>query len=332
MLLFLECKIRADMRLQQSKLRIQEGGIGMARILNFGSLNIDDVYHLDHFVRPGETITSWDNLCMVGGKGLNQSIALARAGTPVYHAGKIGQDGKKLSQILEENGVDIGYLDTNGSVTGHAIIQVEKSGNNCIILYAGANREIIKEDIKAVLDDFSEGDFLLLQNEVSNLPYLIEYAADRGITIFLNPSPMDDTILQCDLSKVAWLILNEVEGEELTGSRDAEEILQKLLVKYPKQKLVLTLGAKGAIYRDNKACIRQKSYPVNAVDTTAAGDAFTGYLISGIFTGEKLETALDLAARAAAITVTKAGASNSIPWMSQVMSYNFSNPLQENYT
>ena len=163
MLLFLECKIRADMRLQQSKLRIQEGGIGMARILNFGSLNIDDVYHLDHFVRPGETVTSWDNLCMVGGKGLNQSIALARAGTAVYHAGKIGQDGKALSRMLEENQVDIRYLDMSGSVSGHAIIQVDKSGNNCIILYPGANRDITKEDIKAVLDDFSEGDFLLLQ-------------------------------------------------------------------------------------------------------------------------------------------------------------------------
>ena len=143
---------------------------------------------------------------------------------------------------------------------------------------------------------------------------------------------MDDTILQCDLSKVAWLILNEVEGEELTGSKDAEEILQKLLDKYPNQKLVLTLGGEGAIYRDNKACIRQKSFPVYAADTTAAGDTFTGYLISGILAGDRIETALDIAARAAAITVTKAGASNSIPWMSQVMSYNFSNPLLENYT
>lgn len=162
------------------------------KILNFGSLNIDYTYSVDHIVHPGETITSGSLEVFPGGKGLNQSIALARAGADVYHAGLIGEDGIFLRDLCRESGVKTGYIRETETRTGNAIIQVSEKGENCIILYPGANREQTEEYIDEVLKGFGEGDVLLLQNEINLLDYLISKGAEKGMKIVLNPSPFDE--------------------------------------------------------------------------------------------------------------------------------------------
>lgn len=150
------------------------------KILNFGSLNIDYVYSVDHFVQKGETISSSQMNIFSGGKGLNQSVALGRAGAKVFHAGRIGKDGEFLVEQLKEAGVntDLVVVDEDCS-TGHAIIQNDAEGDNCILLYGGANQRITKEQIDAALEQFDAGDYLVLQNEISNLPYLMEKAQKK---------------------------------------------------------------------------------------------------------------------------------------------------------
>ena len=146
------------------------------KILCFGSCNIDYTYFLDHIVIPGETTDSASLQVSCGGKGLNQSIAAGRAGSTVYHAGKIGNDGDILRRILSDSGVNTFYLETIEEKSGHAIIQVSRAGQNSIILYSGANHKIDKDYIDRVLNDFSNGDILILQNEINNVEYIVEKA------------------------------------------------------------------------------------------------------------------------------------------------------------
>lgn len=287
------------------------------RVLNFGSLNMDHVYQVKHFVMPGETISS-DNLQhFCGGKGLNQSIALARAGACVYHAGAIGQDGMLLKEQLEKDGAATDYLQIRKELgTGHAIIQVDENGQNCIILYGGANQSITREQVKETLGGFAEGDILLLQNEINELAYIMELAGEKGLHIFLNPSPCDEKVRNLPLELVDTFLLNEVEGEQITGEKEA--VLDALREKFPKAHIVLTLGSKGAIYADQKKRIVREAEKVKAVDTTAAGDTFTGYYIASVSEGKSIEEALDLATRAAAIAVTRHGAVPSIPYLEEL--------------
>lgn len=288
------------------------------RILNFGSLNIDNVYRVDHFVRPGETISSEKLNTFCGGKGLNQSIALARAGARVYHAGKIGKDGEMLLRCLKENGVDTSYIQIANCLSGHAIIQVDKSGQNCIILYGGANEDINESDVDAVLSGFKKGDILLLQNEISCIGEIIEKAHSKGMKIALNPSPIDHRIKGYPLQYITWFILNEIEGNELTGATDPEIITDELLKKYPGASVVLTLGKKGVLYKDNIRSVSHGTYNVRVVDTTAAGDTFTGYFLACMAEGLTVEVALEKASIASSIAVSCAGASDSIPGRQEV--------------
>ncbi len=288
------------------------------KILNFGSLNIDYTYSLEHIVQPGETITSRSLEVFPGGKGLNQSIALARAGANVYHAGLIGSDGEFLRDICRESGVKTEYIRETEKRTGNAIIQVSEEGQNCIILYPGANREQTEAYIDEVLKEFSAGDILLLQNEINLLHYLIGEGAKKGMKIALNPSPFDEKITTCDLSKVGLFLINEVEGEQITGEKDPEQILQKMELLYPGAETVLTLGDKGAVYANGTERIRQEPVRVKSVDTTAAGDTFTGYYLAAVMEGKPRAQAMKEAACAAALAVSKKGASSSVPWRRDV--------------
>ena len=288
------------------------------KILNFGSLNIDYTYSLEHIVQPGETITSRSLEVFPGGKGLNQSIALVRAGANVYHAGLIGSDGEFLRDICRESGVKTEYIRETETRTGNAIIQVSEEGQNCIILYPGANREQTEAYIDEVLKGFSAGDILLLQNEINLLHYLIGEGAKKGMKIALNPSPFDEKITTCDLSKVGLFLINEVEGEQITGEKDPEQILQKMEMLYPGAETVLTLGDKGAVYGNGTERIRQEPVRVKAVDTTAAGDTFTGYYLAAVMEGKTKAQAMKEAACAAALAVSKKGASSSVPWRRDV--------------
>lgn len=291
------------------------------KVLCFGSLNIDYTYRVDHFVRPGETLSARSLQVFPGGKGLNQSLALAKAGAKVSHAGAVGEDGRFLLELLENAGVDISQTEILPDTrTGNAIIQNDAAGDNCILLFGGANRAITPEQVDRTLASCEPGDYLLLQNEISSLGYLVEQAAKKGLRIVLNPSPMNGEILALPLDQIDLFLLNEVEAAQLTGlpSEEAEALGDALRERFPKAGIVLTLGSRGSVYLDGEKRIVQKPYPVQAVDTTAAGDTFTGYFLAGLLAGRPIEETMDRASRASAIAVTRPGAATSIPTPDEV--------------
>ena len=291
------------------------------RILSYGSLNLDFVYRVPHFVAPGETLSSTDRVLNCGGKGLNQSLAAARAGAKVFHAGKIGADGQILAGVLRESGVDTSLLAVSEGANGHAIIQVDAGGQNSIILYGGSNQEITGEEVDNALQDFGPGDYLILQNEINHLPYIMEQAARTGLSIIFNPSPIDGSIARLPLHLASLLIFNEIEGAALVGREDGEEILNILRKRWPECRLLLTLGSQGCIYDAGGRRLRQGIYHTEVVDTTAAGDTFTGYFAACLAAGMPEEACLDMASRAAAIAVSRPGAAPSIPTMEEVKNY-----------
>lgn len=288
------------------------------KVLNFGSCNIDYVYQLDHIVVPGETQSSTNMQLFAGGKGLNQSIAIARAGAKVYHAGAIGQDGNELLQLLKENNVDVTYLQTVNEKTGHAIIQVAKNGENSIFIHAGANACITTEYIDLVLANFGKDDILLLQNEISNVEYIVNKAFEKQMVIILNPSPINEKIAKIDLKKISYLIVNQKEAQAITNHTEELSALEYFITNYPNLKLILTLGKTGSLYQDNSQRIFQPSYKVDTVDTTAAGDTFTGYFVAGLIKGIALQKNMNYSSCASALSVSKNGAAPSIPTINEV--------------
>ncbi len=284
------------------------------KILNFGSLNVDHVYRTAHFAAAGETVPALSYQKNAGGKGLNQSVALARAGAPVCHAGLVGEDGRFLKELLSAEGVDVTHVAISETATGHAVIQVAPDGQNCILVYAGANGAVNEERIRTVLQSFGEGDWLLLQNEVAGLPVLLGTAKERGMRVILNPSPITDELLSADLSAVDCLILNESEGYALTGKRTPQGVLDSLGRCYPEAGVVLTLGADGAYWQKGAQRCYEPARQVDAVDTTAAGDTFTGYFFAAYTAGADPAAALRRATDAAAVVVTRPGAAASIPF------------------
>lgn len=296
-------------------------------ILCFGSLNIDYVYKVNHFVGKGETLSSEELNVFAGGKGLNQAIALSRAGADVYMAGAIGEDGSFLLQILQDAEVNTEYVKVLNQIrTGNAIIQNDLQGDNCILLYGGANQSITTEQMDQVLKNFGKNDWILLQNEINDLDYLVEKAHEAGIKIVLNPSPMNEKLKKVRLDYIDCFILNEIEAMQLIekeNGHEAEdydlEVIEKQLTElFPDAKIVLTLGEKGSVYLEKDRKINQPVYPVKAVDTTAAGDTFTGYFLSEMVEGKTTKEALEMAAKASAIAVTRKGAAPSIPKMEEV--------------
>lgn len=288
------------------------------KVLNIGSLNYDYVYSVSHIVQGGETISSTGMETFCGGKGLNQSIALAKAGVPVYHAGLIGEEGERFLEVCHKNGVDTTYISQIPGKSGHTIIQVDDNAQNCIILYGGANQAFTKPYIDGVLSHFKKDDILLLQNEINELDYIIEEAFKIGLTIVLNPSPYNEKMNQCDLSKISLFMVNEIEGEQITGEREPEKILSVLKQKYTEAKVVLTLGSDGVMYQDKDTFCKQDIFKVKAVDTTAAGDTFTGYFIAAMLEQMPIEKALRLCAKASSIAVSRKGATDSIPTRKEV--------------
>ena len=289
------------------------------KALTIGSMNIDHVYSVNHIVQPGETLTTSDMNIFLGGKGINQSMALAKAGADVFHSGMIGEDGEMFLDACKEYGVNSDYIKKIDEKTGHTIIQVDENAQNCILLYGGANQCLTKEFVDDVLSHFEKGDILLLQNEVNMLPYIIDKAYEKGMKIALNPSPYDEKLSACDLKKISVFLLNEIEGGQVTGLSDPEEILDKLLELYPDAQIVLTLGKDGAVYADKNNRYSQPIFKVKAVDTTAAGDTFTGYFLAGLMSGMEIPDILKMSAKASSIAVTRPGAVGSIPYRDEVI-------------
>ena len=293
----------------------------MAKILSFGSMNLDYVYGVDHFARGGETLAANSRVTYCGGKGLNQSIAIARAGGDVHHAGVIGPDGMALLEVLQENSVNTNAVRICDTPTGHAIIQCDPSGQNSILIYGGANRCVKACDITNTIPNFSPGDFIVLQNEIGMLSEIMTAAKSAGMKIAFNPSPVDKTINSLPLELVDIFILNEIEAEEICGVCDTDQALEIFRRRFPTGSFLLTLGEKGAVYQQHgqNDALRHGAYQVDVVDTTAAGDTFTGYFIASLAAGKTAKEALQLASMAAAIAVSRPGASPSVPYLAEVM-------------
>ena len=267
------------------------------RVLNIGSLNIDYVYTVDHIILPGETEATGSRNTFLGGKGMNQSCALAKAGVEVYHGGMIGQDGTMFLDACKEYGVH----------------------DEFIKIYGGANQKLTVEYIDEVLSHFGSDDILLLQNEVNLLPYIVDKAYEKGMQIALNPSPFNEKLDAVDMKKISIFLLNEVEGNQVTGLTDPDEIIAEMLGRFPNAKIVLTLGKDGAVYADASQKHFQPIFKVKAVDTTAAGDTFTGYFLAGLADGLPMEEVLRMSAKASSIAVSREGAVPSIPYRAEVL-------------
>lgn len=297
---------------------IQPRTMKSTEILCYGSLNIDYVYQVKKIFRPGETIESQSLQTFPGGKGANQSVAAARAGGKVHHAGSIGEDGAWMLDKLRNDGINVNNVVISKAVTGHAVIQVDHEGENAICLFGGANLTITRADIDKTIKQFQAGSTLMLQNETSELNYMLRTAACQNMFICLNPSPISDSLLTLDLKDVGLLVVNEIEASTLASN--SSDQFATLRDRCPRAIIVKTKGAFGgeAMVPDSNESIVYQSCKVTALDTTAAGDTFLGYLVAGLSQGEPLKSALDRAARAAERCVTVRGAQSSIPFCEQI--------------
>ncbi|TMV07186.1 ribokinase [Ruegeria sediminis] len=283
-------------------------------IWNLGSINADMVYAVPHLPRPGETLPASDLSRFLGGKGANMSVAAARAGAGVRHIGAVGPDGLWAAKRLAGYGVDTRHVAQAEAPTGHAIIAVESSGENLILLFPGANREIGADHLTRALGEARAGDLLVMQNETNAQVEAARMGRDLGLTVCYAAAPFDAEAVQAVLPYLDFLILNEVEAEQLqqaTGLAPAE---------LPVTQVIVTLGSKGARYFDTESG-EFADFPalkVEAVDTTGAGDTFTGYVLAGMDRGMPMPQAIDLAMRAAAIMVTRHGTADVIPDLAEV--------------
>ena len=283
------------------------------KVLCFGSANLDHVYKVDHFTVPGETQGCLEYNIKCGGKGVNQAIAMALAGNDTYFAGIIGSDGGLLKDALVDKGVHIDYMKISNKPTGHAIIEVDQSGQNHILLYGGTNKEIDFEYIDEVLSHFSKGDIVVLQNEINNVPYIIERCYEKEMKIFFNAAPYDIAVKNYPIEKVTWLVVNETEGAALSNEEDYEKIIQTLKQKYPHTHILFTMGKEGSRVLTDKEDIKVEALKVNAVDTTGAGDTYIGYFVRGIVEEMPLLETAQMGTKASAIAVTRFDAVDSIP-------------------
>ncbi len=290
------------------------------KTLNFGSLNIDMVYSVDHSVRSGETEAASSLEYFCGGKGLNQSIALSRAGVKVFHAGCVGSDGKRLIDALNENNVNTDFVNKIDMPSGHAVIQVDKSGKNSILVFGGANRAVSAVQVENVLEKFGKGDRLFIQNEISCVDELINTAFEKGMEIVFNPSPFDKSVGELPLEKVSWFAVNEIEAFELTGESEPDKILDAFSEKFPSASVLLTLGENGSCCRTCGKTYYREIFEVTAVDTTAAGDTFLGFFFAAL-DSKGVEKALEYASAASSIAVSRSGASASIPDLSETEAF-----------
>ncbi len=295
------------------------------RFLVIGSLNVDMLFLVPHIVRAGETIQSGGLKLSAGGKGANQAASMGKAGLPVSFAGKIGNDGIWILELLKGYGVDVSQTVVSMDVhTGQAIIQIDEEGQNSIILNPGGNMEFTIEEISFIMSSFEEGDVLVLQNEINLIPEIILKAKDKGMRIVFNPSPFDDGILDYPLDGIDLFFVNEIEGAALAQTAvphdeaGYEAVLGILSEKYPKAGIVLTAGKRGAYFKDPSGSCYAPIVDFPVVDTTGAGDTFCGYFLAGIYMGRSPQKSLELASLASAYAVSRPGAMQSMPTISEV--------------
>lgn len=291
------------------------------KALVFGSMNIDKVYSMPHLPQKGETLFCGGYELHVGGKGLNQAVALKKAGADVYMAGCVGSDGGFLLDFLNDSGVDTSLVKKSDGFTGHAVIEVDPDGQNQMILFHGANHELNESDCDAMLENFGPGDLILMQHETSQVGYMMRRASEKGMFTAINPSPFVDEIRALPLEKADLIILNESEGAALSGETGPEAIVDKLRKLNDNNKIVLTLGGDGAIFADKNENVRVPAFKVRAKDTTCAGDTFTGYFLCSFLGGETALDSMKLASAASANAVMHIGAAQTIPEAAAVRAF-----------
>lgn len=284
-------------------------------IWNLGGINADHIYAVPHIPAPGETLDGSDHQLFLGGKGANMSVAAARAGTHVRHIGAVGHDGKWTIERLMEYGVDTRSIATVDAATAHAIIFVAEDGENAIMVCPGSNRCIPHDHLKQSLTQAETGDWFVCQNEVNLQEDAIKLASEMGLKVAYAAAPFDADVTKPLLPYLDFLILNEVEAEQLkqaTGQGPAD---------LPVKDVIVTLGAKGATWFGENGTTDIAPHPVDAIDTTGAGDTFTGYVLAGLDRGQPMEQALKTATKAAALMVTRRGTADVIPDLSEVQAF-----------
>ncbi|MGY3438458.1 MULTISPECIES: ribokinase [unclassified Marinovum] len=286
-------------------------------IYNLGSINADLFYHLPHLPAPGETLASTSFHRGLGGKGANMSVAAARAAAHVGHIGAVGTDGHWAVERLLEYGVDTRHIAENHAATGHAIVYIDGNGENQIVLYPGANVALGQGQITAALGDATASDTLLLQNETNLQSFAAGLARSKGMRVVYAAAPFDAAAVRAVIDRIDMLVLNAVEATQLT------EALGTALKDMTVPDIVVTLGADGCHHYDNASGTDQH-YPgikVEVVDTTGAGDTFTGYLVAGLDRGMPMQQAIQRAQRAGAMMVTRQGTADVIPDLKDLESF-----------
>jgi len=293
-------------------------------ITNIGSINLDNVYRVDAFAAPGETLLVSEYSAGLGGKGANQSIAAARAGSQVYLIGAVGSDGDWTRDTLHEAGVDIQGIRTTYEPTGHAVIQVNSHGENSILVYSGANLALTHDQISDALQAMLPGDWLLFQNETNLTREIAEAGRGRSAKICYCAAPFIAELALPILPYIDLLVANEVEVASLAAHFGGQED------NIPVPSLLVTRGGRGASYvvrSEFSYALSVPSFGVTVIDTTGAGDTFLGYFLSSLDTGLDAMRALRRASAAAALQVSKPGASDAIPTGDEVSDFLATNPM-----
>ena len=286
-------------------------------IFNLGSVNADVFYRLPHLVAPGETLAASSVYEGLGGKGANMSVAVARAGAKVHHIGAVGPDGRWAVDRLSGYGVDTAHLVQVDEKTGHAIIMVDDAGENAILLYPGANQAIPAETVSNALAGAGAGDLALMQNETCHQVAFAQAAKRAGLRVAYAAAPFEAAAVQAVLGDLDILVLNQVEADQLKKATGLGP--DRLSVK----DVVVTLGAEGCDWYDNARGQRHHfdAPKVTPVDTTGAGDTFTGYLLAGLDQGMDMASAIAQAQKAGAIMVTRQGTADVIPTLADVQAW-----------
>ena len=297
------------------------------RIVVVGSINLDVVCPVDRIPQPGETVLGGDVKLFEGGKGANQAVGVARLGHPVSLIGRVGADdaGARLSAALARRGVDVGAtMTTRGVPSGMALIATDRNGQNSIVVSPGANARLTPADVARHAHLVQSATLVLLQLEIplATVLAVVELAERAGVPVMLDPAParpLPRRILQ----RITWLTPNESEAVALCdgpsatadsiGIRAAREIAEGLRRRGPRN-VIITLGRRGCCVADDTGITRaHPAFPVRAVDTTAAGDAFNAGLAVALSRGQPLHVAVEYASAVAALAVTRRGAQPSMP-------------------
>ena len=300
----------------------------MKNICVIGSLNMDLVVNVDTMPKPGQTIIGSNFKEVPGGKGANQAVAMARLNGNVSMIGKVGEDGfgQTLINSLKNDKVDTTYVQTAKGATGVALITVDKNAQNSIVVSPGANFEVKEDDIDNNIEAIKNSDIVVLQLEtpLNTIKYALNKAKKLNKYTILNPAPavkLDDEIIK----NVDLLTPNETELEIISGvSIETEEDIQKaaqIMIEKGVKELIVTLGSKGSLYINKEKSMFKKAYKVEAVDTTAAGDSYTGALAVALSQEKCIEDAMDFASKVGALSVLKEGAQSSLPTLEDVENF-----------